>query len=507
MINFQKFIAAAHIIRYVHFMLETFRNRYGLLVTLIGMAVGTGNIWRFPRVMAQNGGGAFLIPWAIFLLLWSIPLLIIEFSLGKKLRFGVAGCFQKMSDGRLTWLGGFVVFCTLGIMFYYSVVTGWCVYYTFSAVTGALVHAEPQALWEQFTQKSFGPLIFHILVIGFTALVISRGIQAGIEKVNRVMIPSLWVILLFFVGYAMTLIGRKEGVGFIFHFDLSRLTSYKVWLEALTQSAWSTGAGWGLALTYACYARQKDNPVSTTMITGISNNTVEIMAVLVILPTLFTFFPLEEVLKLTEEGNTGLSFIALPGLFQKMPAGRLLAILFFVALFFAAFTSLIAMFELGVSFFHDLGFKRHRAIGIVSLTAILVGTPSAINMNFFDNQDWVWGVGLLVSGLFFTLLVRRIGGRRFAEEFVGLSSALSQKVFIFLAYWLIPLEFLALLAWWFYQAVQWDPSGWWHPLKTFSIGTCLMQWGILLLLLGWWNRRINVRISNPKTSVPPPEII
>jgi NSS family neurotransmitter:Na+ symporter len=476
-------------------MQETFRNRFGLIAALLGMAIGTGNIWRFPRVMAQNGGGAFLIPWFIFLFLWSIPLLIVEFSCGQKLRQGVAGCFSTLSNGKLTWLGGFVVVCTLGIMFYYSVVTGWCLYYLGSAASGGLFQTDPKNFWESFSQNSFLPLLFHVISILLTVLIIFRGVQKGIEAANRIMVPSLFAILIFLAGYAMTLSGRSHGLEFIFNTDFSRLRDYRVWLEALTQSAWSTGAGWGIALTYACYAREHDNPVLTPFTTGLGNNSAELFAGLAIVPTLFSFFPLSEVVDLTKSGNTGLTFIALPRLLQQMPLGRFIAILFFVALFFAAFTSLFSMFELGVYFLTDLGFPRRKSIFFLAFLAVGIGAPSALNLQFLDNQDWAWGIGLLLSGFFFSLLMRHVGMEKFCREFVPLRTPFHRFVFEFIVFWLIPFEFLALLGWWFSQAIHWDPAGWWNPFHKLSVGTCLVQWGIALGIFFILNRKISGRIT------------
>ncbi len=476
-------------------MQETFRSRFGLIVSLLGMAVGTGNIWRFPRVMAQNGGGAFLIPWFIFLFLWSIPLLVMEFALGQKLRQGVTGCFGKLSDGKYTWLGAFVVICTLGIMFYYSVVTGWCLYYLVQSISGALLQAEPKAFWEAFSQSSFNPLIFHVLSIAFAVFVLTRGVQKGIEMTNGFMFPALFLIMIFLAGYALTLPGRDQGIGFVFNTDFSRLKDYRVWLEGLTQSAWSTGAGWGIALTYACYSRKQDEPVLTCFTTGLGNNSVELFAGLAIIPTLFTFFPLPEVLSLTQSGNTGLTFIALPSLFQKMAGGQIIAILFFIALFFAAFTSLFSMFELGVHFLKDLGFPRGKSIVLMAFLGLVLGAPSALRLKFMDNQDWVWGIGLLLSGFFFTVLMRRVGVEKFSRDFVPLHSALHRFVFKLLVFWLIPLEFLFLVGWWFFQAMKWDPAGWWNPFHGLSVGTCLFQWGILLGILFLLNRKMAQRIG------------
>lgn len=475
-------------------MSETFKSRFGLIVALLGMAVGTGNIWRFPRVMAANGGGAFLIPWLIFLFLWSIPLLMIEFSCGQKIRQGVLGCFAKLSHGKFTWLGGFIVFCTLGIMFYYSVVTGWCLFYLTQSVTGSMMETNPQMVWENLTVGSWTPLLLHIVVMFFTALIVGSGVRNGIEKVSCIMIPMLFLILLLLAGYAMTLKGRDDGLNFIFNTDFSRLSDYKVWLEGLTQSAWSTGAGWGVALSYACYARSHDSPALTPFTTGLGNNTIEIMAVLIILPTLFSFFPLDEIVNLTKTGNTGLTFIALPGLFQKMPMGRFFSVLFFLGLFAAAFTSLVAMFEMGVRFFQDLHIPRKKALGWVTALGIILGAPSALRISFLDNQDWVWGVGLLCSGFFFALLMRHIGMRRFCEELMPIHSHFHRKIFRTIVFWLIPLEFFVLIIWWFYQSVTWDPENWWNPLTTLSMGTCLVQWFLLLFFLAVFNRTLNNRL-------------
>lgn len=474
---------------------ETFRTRFGLIAALLGMAIGTGNIWRFPRVLAENGGGVFLVPWFIFLFLWSIPLLVVEFSLGKGLRRGVASSFAFLTEGRLTWLGSFVVLTSLGIMFYYSVVTGWCLYYMLSALGGSLFRAPSDRFWESFAQGSLWPLLFHAVVLVLAALVIGKGVRKGIEQVSGFMIPVLFLLLIGLACYSLTLPGAGAGLSFIFNTDFARLADHQVWLEALTQSAWSTGAGWGLALSYACYARASDDPLLTPATTGFGNNSAELLAVIVVIPTLFSFFALPQVQDLMEKGNAGLTFVSLPSLFHDMAGGRWLASLFFTALFFAAFTSLMAMFELGVRFLQDLGVARPKAIPLVFVAALVVGTPAALDMRFLDNQDWVWGIGLLVSGFFFSMLVRYAGARRIARDFIGLRDSWGGRIFFFVVMWLIPIEFIVLVAWWFSRAVGWDPGGWWHPFRVSSVGTCLLQWGVLLGVLLLLNRRLYERIK------------
>ena len=251
----------------------------------------------------------------------------------------------------------------------------------------------------------------------------------------------------------------------------------------------------GLALTYAGYARAKDDPVLTPFTTGLGNNSVELIAVLAIVPTLFSFFPLDEVLSLMAESNEGLIFVTLPGLFQQIPAGRAFAVLFFLCLSFAACTSLVAMLELGVRFLTDLRLSRPRAVLLAGAAGLVFAIPSAVSMDFFKNQDTVWSIGLLTSGFFFSLLFRRIGMNRFEEEFLPFRSRTWRGIFAFLILWMIPLEFLFLMSWWLYQV--WDRDGWWNPLAVSSFGTCLFQWGILLGVLLLFNRRISRRIGGP----------
>jgi neurotransmitter:Na+ symporter, NSS family len=470
-----------------------FRSRFGLIVALLGMAVGPGNIWRFPRVMTANGGGAFLIPWFIFLFLWSIPLLIVEFSLGQKIRQGIVGCFNKMSDGKYTWLGAFVVLCPIGIMFFLSTITGWCFFYLIHSISGKVLVADTNVFWNTFSQSSYSPLLFHVVALGIAMTIVWRGVQRGIEITSKIMIPSLFVILIILAVYSLTFPGRGNALNFLFSTDFSRLSDYKVWLEALTQSAWSTGAGWGLALTYACYSHAKDKPVLTPFTTGLGNNSIEILAVLAIVPTLFSFFSLSEALPLMESGNEGFTFIVLPMLFQKMPAGQPFAILFFLCISFAACTSMVALLELGVGFFTDLKFSRSKAIILTGSLGLVLGIPSALSMGFLKNQDTVWGIGLLTSCFFFSMLVRRIGMSRFEKEFIHFRSPLRRKIFGFLILWLVPLEFLFLFGWWIYQVSS--TEGWWNPLQVSSIGTCLFQWGIALTVLYLLNNKISKRVG------------
>jgi len=459
---------------------EVFSSRMGLVLAALGMALGTGNIWRFPRIIAKNGGGSFLIPWIIFLFLWSIPLLILEFSLGKGSRKGTVGAFGKIMGKKFGWMGAYVGFCAMGIMFYYSVVTGWCIKYLTAAFTGNVMQQEGIDYWNSFLATEYQPLFFHFVALLIGVFIVYRGVVKGIEKANKILIPSLFVLLLIALVRSLTLPGAIAGVNYLFTPSLHELFNYKVWLEALTQSAWSTGAGWGLLLTYGVYMRQKEDIVLNSGIIGFGDYSISLIAALAIVPVVFALRPESAVQLVQESGpaSTGLTFIWMPQLFNQMPGGQFFLALFFLALSFAAISSLISMIELTTRIFMDMGLARKKAIVIVGVVAFVLGVPSALSMGFFENQDWVWGVGLLVSGFFIALAAITYGVRRFRADFINLEGNDINLGRIFdLFVFLIPVQFILLIWWWFSQA-----GGWTDIFSSFSVGTCLFQWGLAIVL-------------------------
>ena len=472
---------------------DRFSSRWGLILAGLGMAVGTGNLWRFPRIAAENGGAAFLIPWLLFLFLWSLPLLIAEFGLGRGSRRGVIGAFAELAGRRRAWMGGFVGVTSVMILFYYSVVTGWTLKYFTATVLGSLPGAAAEEYWTAYSTSVWQPLAFQIAAVLMAAAVIRRGVVKGIERANRVLIPMLFALLLVAVARSVTLPGAGRGLGFLFNPDLSLLASHRTWLEALTQSAWSTGAGWGLILTYAVYVKRDEDVVLNSTAIGLGNNTASLLAGMAIVPTAFAILSENEALAAMAAGNTGLTFIWIPQLFERIPAGGLFLPLFFLALFCAALSSLIAMFELAARLLMDTGMPRRRAIRWVTGAVIVGGAPSAVSLSVFDNQDWVWGLALMISGLFIALAVRQIGAARFRRELVDVSEGhlRAGRAWEWVVTWLVPLEFLAMFSWWVYQAVSViDPAGWWNPVRVSSLGACLLQWGIALALLLAFNRRL-----------------
>lgn len=477
---------------------EFFTSRWGMILSVIGIAVGTGNIWRFSRIVAQNGGGSFLIPWVIFLLVWSVPLIIAELAIGKYTRYGPIGGIAKLAGEKFAWMGAFIGFVSTAIMFYYSVVTGWCMSYLVNALSGNLVTtADHIELWNSFT-SSPKPILFHAAAMLIGAFVIYKGVVSGIERTNRILIPSLLIILLTLAVRAVTLPGAWDGIVYLFTPSMDTLLDYKVWLAALTQNAWDTGAGWGLILTYACYARQKEDISLNAALTAFGNNSVSLLAGITIFSTVFALAPGEGVKELISgrgSTNTGLAFIFLPQLFQKMPGGTFVqtffSTIFFLGLTFAALTSLISMIELAVKAFIDMGLQRNRALVMVAVVGFLFGIPSALSLNFFENQDWVWGIGLMISGGFISFAVIKHGTDKFRQEAVngeGSDIKIGRWYNVIIS-WLIPLQVIALIVWWFSLSIfSYDTEGWWNPFHTYSVGTCLLQWGIMMMIFIAINR-------------------
>ena len=495
---------------------QRFSTRLGLLLSVLGIAVGTGNIWRFPRIAATNSGtegaGAFLVAWVVFLFVWSIPLIIAEYALGREGRSGVVGTFVKLAGEKFAWMGAFVGVVATAIMFYYSVVAGWAIFYFVETLTNPLPLTNEAAMgvWDSF-QGGGWPIFFHALAMGVGAAIVWRGISS-IERANKVLIPTLFAIVVLAVGYTLTLGGAWEGIQFLFTPDWSTLAKPSLWVEALTQNAWDTGAGWGLILTYGAYMQQRHGVVKNAIITGVGNNTVSLLAATIIFGTVFATLGTEmsqgEVLQVMRESGpagTGLTFIWMPQLFEQMPLGKVLATLFFLGLSFAAFSSLISMIELASRVLVDFGFGRKRAVAVVGGVGFLLGLPSAIWTGVLANQDFVWGVGLIISGAFVAFAVLRFGAGHMRARFLeGVADWNPGITWDFLISRAVPLQAVALLAWWLVSIYA--PETWYNPLAPSSLANFFVQWGVALVLLGllngWMARRTRLsetELRRPRT--------
>jgi SNF family Na+-dependent transporter len=550
--------------------IEHFSSRWGMMVAMLGMAVGTGNIWRFPRVAAANGGGAFLVAWVCFLLLWSIPLIMVELAMGKETRYGPVGAFARSIGSRFAWMGAWVAFTATAIMFYYSVVAGWTLRFFWAGATGQLSGEVPGTLWAGYAGSGTA-VVTHALAMGVGVFIVARGVR-GIERAAGILIPSLLVLVVLLAARALTLPGAAGGLNYLFNPNWSDLANARIWLEALTQNAWDTGAGWGLALTYAIYMRRREDNALNSFVLGFGNNSVSLLAGIMVICTVFAVGPqmatrmaaspagfeqaiqvypglgaaldaglrdadhvavgqrfgleLDEALlpgffanegvpvatrldiareigaldgttvaeAVLGSGNNGLTFIWVPQIFNTLPFGRVLTSIFFLALAFAAITSLISMIELASRVLVDGGLPRRRAVVTVGIVGFLLGVPSAVSMATFDNQDFVWGVGLMLSGFFFAAAVLRYGVTRFRTTLINTPDADIRVG----AWWdwairLVVLEAVVLVVWWFWQ-VRGEPL-----FGTFGVGNVLVQWAIMLAIFialnGWMVRRTRPEVE------------
>jgi len=476
---------------------QRFSSRWGTMVVMLGMAVGTGNIWRFPRIVATNGGGSFLIAWAVFLLLWSVPLLLVEFAMGRASRRGPIGAFAALIGKGHAWMGAWVAFTATAIMFYYSVVMGWTLRYLWGAVSRGVPMTSPEAatgFWEGYV-GSPAAVLTHAIAMGLGVFVVARGVK-GIERAARILIPGLFLLVIVLAVRAITLPGAAAGLAFMFTPTWSDLASPDIWIQALTQNAWDTGAGWGLVVAYAVYLRKTEDTALNAFVLGFGNNSVSLLAGIMVLCTVFAIMP-EAAGEIVGAGNEGLTFIWVPQLFSKVPGGDAFMVFFFLALVFAAWSSLIAMIELATRVLMDAGWKRGRAISVVGGAGFLFGVPSALSLPFFQNQDWVWGVGLMVSGFFFAFAVMKYGVDRFRVDLVNQAgSDISIGRWWNWAMRLVMVEAAVLTVWWLWQAVQGgDLKATLTPFSSFNVGTVLVQWGVVLVALLTLNRFLAARMS------------
>jgi len=404
---------------------DEFSSRWGLIFATIGAAIGTGNIWRFPRMVGANGGGTFLIPWLFFLFVWSIPLVIAEFALGKRSRTGTVGTFRIFGGRKLAWMGLWTAWISTAIGFYYAVVAGWCMNYFRLGFTGGLDSGiDTVEVWNNFLQTTELVILFQTLVIAITLVAIWGGAKM-IEKANTFMMISLFCLLFLALFLALWMDirdGSLDGAMFMFSVDGEILMQPETWINGLSQSAWSCSAGMGMAITYAVYMRKDEDTTLNAFTMGLANNSISIIAGLTVLSAIFAVQ--DDPLATVTGGSSAITFLALPEVFAQAPGGSITQWMmmwtFFLALTFAALTSMISTVELCVRNFVDHGFERNKAVGITGGAIFMFGLPSTflwIRLDadgvrfpeFLEVQDHIWGYGLMFSGLFIAYTIWQYG--------------------------------------------------------------------------------------------------
>lgn len=364
-------------------------SRFGFLMAMLGAMIGAGNIWRFPYVTGEEGGGAFILAYLVLLIVLAIPGLIAEVALGRFTGRGVIGAFRKVVDSRgLVGLGVVVVLVNVVLMSYYSPVVGWTLYYAVHSLllTFTASGFEPTAFWEAFQASIALNIGMHSIVMSLVAGVLYLGIRRGIERLVIYAVPGLIFALTVITIRALTLPGAAEGLIFTFDIEWAALTRSSTWITALGQSLFSTGLGWGIALTVGSYLPDYDDiPIGGGVFTVIGQSSIGILAAFAIFPIVFAF-------GIDPAEGSGLTFVSLPQVFPQMTGGALWAILFFVGFFFATFTSAILITEVGVTTIaEETPWSREQSVGGVCGGIWLLGLASAYSGSVLGFLDFVFG--------------------------------------------------------------------------------------------------------------------
>lgn len=392
-----------------------FGSRLGIILATAGSAVGLGNVWRFPYMTGQNGGAVFLIIYVVCVLLLGIPCMINEFIIGRHAQANTARAYTKMAGGGAWSAVGFLgVLTGFLITGYYAVVSGWCLQYIYASAVGHLSGdaAYIGEFFNQFVSHPWKPIVWMLLFFAVTHVVIVYGVEKGIERASKLLMPTLFILLLVIVVASCLLPGAGEGISFLLKPDFSKLDG-DVLLGALGQSFYSLSLAMGCICTYASYFSRKTNLGASAVQISIVDSLVAVLAGLMIFPAAFS-------VGVSPDSGAKLVFITLPNVFQQafsaMPAlGYIIALSFYALLSLAALTSLISLHEVSTAFFHEeLHVKRHWAALIVTLSCAVIGCfcslsfsqegLSLFGMSLFDLFDFVTGQIFLPVGGFLTCL-------------------------------------------------------------------------------------------------------
>jgi NSS family neurotransmitter:Na+ symporter len=431
---------------------DSFGSRFGAIAATAGSAIGLGNIWRFPYVAGENGGGAFLIIYLGFILLIGIPVLLSEFTIGRSAQRNVFGSFRKLAPGKPWYLIGLMgVGAAFMILAFYTAVAGWTLEYLFQSVINGfegLTSNQLNDMFQSFIGTPWRPLFWFFVFMALTAAIIMSGVQKGIEKYTKILMPMLFVLLLVLVIRSVTLPGAAGGISFLFKPDFSKITSSTI-LEALGQAFFSLSIGMGTLVTYGSYIQKNNNLGNTAVSVAFADTFIAILAGLAIFPAVFAF-------GIEPGSGEGLVYITLPNIFQQMPGGYFFSLMFFILLGVAALTSTISVLEVIVAFFsEELGLKRKAAtwlatssVSILGVMCVLSSSTMAdvkiVGFTVFDLMNFTSANILLpLGGFFIVIFVAWFLGRDKVKEELSNNGKLKVK---YMSFFMFVIKFLAPLA-------------------------------------------------------------
>ncbi len=446
-------------------------SRFGFVLAAAGSAVGLGNVWKFPYIAGENGGGLFVLIYLACIAVVGLPVMIAEVLIGRRAQRSPAGAFGRILGEQTAWrlVGWMGVVAGFVILSYYSVVAGWTLNYTFMSINRFFVGKDAEQIGQAFGVL-YGAgdinIFWHFLFMITTVGIVIGGVQRGIEAWSRVLMPALLVMMLAFVIDAAFQPGFGRAMGFLFAPHSEKLSPAGI-LEALGHSFFTLSLGMGAMLTYGSYLSKERDLVASSVLVSVLDTIVALMACVVLFPIIFSF-------GMEPEAGPGLVFKSMPIALSQMGGGVVLTIVFFALLFFAALTSAISLLEVVASTVIDqLGWPRRRAVMACGTAIFLFGIPSALSgsgalfgkwsalfgKNFFDSMDYLASNWLLpLGGLFIALFV----GWAMPEKMRREEFELGSKFGRFYGVWLFTLRFvvpLAVLAVWLFS-VEILPKTW-----------------------------------------------
>jgi len=429
----------------------TWGSKIAFIFAAAGSAIGLGNIWRFPMMVGKNGGAIFVLVYILGVAFIGFCVMLAEFTVGRHTQKNPVGAIERIKP-RSPWklIGYLGVITGVFILSYYSVVMGWAAGYFVKTVAGVfkkdVTSQLTDKIFAQFTSSPTQTIFWLLVTIFLTAFIISRGVKKGIEQATKILMPLLFIILIFLAIRALTLPGAERGVAFYLKPDFSKLKGTTV-LFALGQAFFSLSLGMGTMITYGSYIFKSDNLVSSAAWVSFSDTLIAFIAGLVVFPTLFAIPGIEPT------AGPGLVFKVLPLIFSKIPGGYIFGVLFFFLLILAALTSTISLLEVPVAYLVDeRNWSRNKATWTVALTSFVLGIPSALSsggmklftkLNVLSVLDFIFGnISLAFGSLLICLFVGWVWGMKNAIQEVHAGN----PRFTIKALWAFSIKILSPLA-------------------------------------------------------------
>ena len=433
-----------------------FGSKMGVILASAGSAVGLGNVWRFPYETGNYGGSAFIIIYLGCVILLGLPIMVGEFVIGRRSRTNAAGAFRVLAPGTpWRWVGRMGILASFLILCYYSVVAGWTLEFVAEALTNSFVGKTPAdfvASFDEFSTNSWRPLIWLVVFLLLTHFIIVQGVEKGIEKSSKIMMPMLFILIVVLAGCSMTLPGAEKGIEFLLKPDWSKVTG-RVFLGAMGQAFFSLSLGLGCLCTYASYFSKETNLTRTAFSVGIIDTFVAVLAGFIIFPAAFS-------VGIKPDAGPGLIFITLPNVFQQAFSDApilayLFSVLFYILLALAALTSTISMHEVVTAYLHEeFKLTRKKAAWMVTSACVVLGTLCSLSLGvlkgatlfgltFFDLFDFVTAKLMLpFGGLFISIFIGWYLDKKITRQEITNEGSLkvpTYKLIVFILKYVVPI--------------------------------------------------------------------